>query len=83
MDLPKRVDPSFRRGLNAQLSGDMVVRVLRVSVHFMHGLMQRKKYRYFIYNGLIVPPQLRLSITRRSTVGCGADAATRIADRNT
>ena len=62
VDLPKRVDPVyFRRGLNAQLSGDIrVVRVQRVSDSF-HARFdaKEKEYRYFIYNGLIVPPQLR------------------------
>jgi len=62
VDLPKRVDPVyFRRGLNAQLSGDIrVIRVKRVSDSF-HARFdaKEKEYRYFIYNGLIVPPQLR------------------------
>ena len=62
VDLPKRVDPVyFRRGLNAQLSADIrVVRVQRVSDSF-HARFdaKEKEYRYFIYNGLIVPPQLR------------------------
>ena len=62
VDLPKGIDPVyFRRGLNAQLSGDIrVVRVQRVSGSF-HARFdaKEKEYRYFIYNGLIVPPPLR------------------------
>ena len=62
VDLPKGIDPvHFRRGLNAQLSGDIrVVRVQRVSDSF-HARFdaKEKEYRYFIYNGLIVPPPLR------------------------
>ena len=62
VDLPKGIDPVyFRRGLNSQLSGDIrVVSVKRVSDSF-HARFDTKgkEYRYFIYNGLIVPPQLR------------------------
>ena len=62
VDLPKRVNLAcFRRGLNAQLPGDIrVVRVQRVPDSF-HARFdaKEKEYRYFIYNGLIVPPQLR------------------------
>lgn len=62
VDLSKAIDPAyFRRGLNAQLPGDIrVVRVQRVLDSF-HARFdtQSKEYRYFIYNGLIVPPPLR------------------------
>ena len=62
VDLSKRVNPAcFRRGLNAQLPADIrVVRVQRVPDSF-HARFdaKEKEYRYFIYNGLIVPPQLR------------------------
>jgi tRNA pseudouridine38-40 synthase len=63
-DLPKPLaDPNyFKRGLNAQLDRDIRILTLdRVSSDF-HARFSAvgKEYRYFIYNGLIVPPTKRL-----------------------
>ncbi|VGO15350.1 tRNA pseudouridine synthase A [Pontiella desulfatans] len=62
-DLPKPIDPNyFMRGLNAQLDRDIrVTSFERVSPEF-HARFSAvgKEYRYFIYNGLIVPPTKRL-----------------------
>lgn len=62
-DLEKPVDPKyFQRGLNAQLDRDIrVVTFEEVSSDF-HARFSAvgKEYRYFIYNGLIVPPPKRL-----------------------
>ena len=62
-DLEKPVDPKyFKRGLNAQLTGDIrVLSMEKVSADF-HARFSAvgKEYRYFIYNGLIVPPTKRL-----------------------
>ncbi|MEI6891354.1 MAG: tRNA pseudouridine(38-40) synthase TruA [Pontiella sp.] len=62
-DLPKEVDPKyFQRGLNAQLDRDIrIVTMEKVSNDF-HARFSAvgKEYRYFIYNGLIVPPTKRL-----------------------
>jgi tRNA pseudouridine38-40 synthase len=52
----------FQRGLNAQLDRDIRVLTLeKVSSNF-HARFSAagKEYRYFIYNGLIVPPTKRL-----------------------
>ncbi len=61
-DLDKPVDPTyFQRGLNAQLDRDIrVVAFEKVSADF-HARFSAvgKEYRYFIYNGLIVPPTKR------------------------
>jgi tRNA pseudouridine38-40 synthase len=63
VDLEKPVDPAyFRRGLNAQLDRDIrVLKIEKVSADF-HARYSAvgKEYRYFIYNGLIVPPWKRL-----------------------
>lgn len=63
VDLPKRVNTVyFKRGLNAQLSGELrVLGVQRVAADF-HARFDAvsKEYRYFIYNGMVVPPSLRL-----------------------
>jgi tRNA pseudouridine38-40 synthase len=62
-DLKNPVDPKyFQRGLNAQLDRD--IRILtfeKVSSDF-HARFSAvgKEYRFFIYNGLIVPPTKRL-----------------------
>ncbi|HEY5653325.1 MAG TPA: tRNA pseudouridine(38-40) synthase TruA [Pontiella sp.] len=62
-DLPKEVDPKyFMRGLNAQLDRDIrITSFIKVSNDF-HARFSAvgKEYRYFIYNGLIVPPTKRL-----------------------
>jgi len=56
-------DPNyFQRGLNAQLDRDIRIQTLeKVSPDF-HARFSAigKEYRYFIYNGLIVPPTKRL-----------------------
>ena len=61
-DLEKPVEPRyFKRGLNAQLDGDIrVLSMEKVSSDF-HARFSAvgKEYRYFIYNGLIVPPTKR------------------------
>jgi len=52
----------FKRGLNAQLNRDIRINTLnQVSPEF-HARFSAvgKEYRYFIYNGLIVPPTKRL-----------------------
>ena len=63
VDLPKRVNPVYvKRGLNAQLSGELrILGVQRVAEDF-HARFDAvsKEYRYFIYNGMVVPPPLRL-----------------------
>ncbi|MBN2161334.1 MAG: tRNA pseudouridine(38-40) synthase TruA [Pontiellaceae bacterium] len=62
-DLKKPVDPKyFMRGLNAQLDRDIrVMSFEQVSPDF-HARFSAvgKEYRYFIYNGLLVPPEKRL-----------------------
>jgi tRNA pseudouridine38-40 synthase len=62
-DLKKPIDPLyFQRGLNAQLDRDIrVVSLEKVSKDF-HARFSAvgKEYRYFIYNGQIVPPTKRL-----------------------
>ena len=61
-DLEKAVDPKyFQRGLNAQLNRDIRVTTFEpVSADF-HARFSAvgKEYRYFIYNGLIMPPPKR------------------------
>ncbi len=62
-DLPAAVDARrFQYGLNAQLSRDIrVMSFGRVPAGF-HARFSvvAKEYRYFIYNGLLVPPHKRL-----------------------
>jgi tRNA pseudouridine38-40 synthase len=62
-DLKEPVDATyFQRGLNAQLDRDIrIVTMEKVSSDF-HARFSAvgKEYRYFIYNGLIVPPTKRL-----------------------
>lgn len=62
-DLPKAVDAKyFMRGLNAQLDRDIrVTSFVKVPDEF-HARFSAvgKEYRFFIYNGLIVPPTKRL-----------------------
>lgn len=62
-DLEKPVDPKyFQRGLNAQLDRDIrLVSFEKVSSDF-HARFSAvgKEYRYFIYNGLLIPPTKRL-----------------------
>ena len=62
-DLEKPVDANyFQRGLNAQLDRDIrVLSFRKVSTDF-HARFSAvgKEYRYFIYNGGIVPPTKRL-----------------------
>jgi tRNA pseudouridine38-40 synthase len=59
---PLRDPKYFQRGLNAQLDRDIrIVTMEKVSSDF-HARFSAvgKEYRYFIYNGLIVPPTKRL-----------------------
>lgn len=61
--LPKKVNTNyFMRGLNAQLDRDIRVTSLRQVPDDFHARFSAigKEYRYFIYNGLIVPPTKRL-----------------------
>jgi tRNA pseudouridine38-40 synthase len=52
----------FQRGLNAQLNRDIRIDALEKVSSDFHARFsaQGKEYRYFIYNGLIVPPTKRL-----------------------
>ena len=62
-DLPKTVDPKyFMRGLNAQLDRDIRVMSFKQVAPDFHARFSAvgKEYRYFIYNGLLVPPEKRL-----------------------
>ncbi|QBG46160.1 tRNA pseudouridine(38-40) synthase TruA [Verrucomicrobia bacterium S94] len=61
--LPKKVDTRyFMRGLNAQLDRDIRVTSFQQVPDDFHARFSAvgKEYRYFIYNGLIVPPTKRL-----------------------
>lgn len=61
--LPKKVDPKyFMRGLNAQLDRDIRITSFKQVSDDFHARFSAvgKEYRYFIYNGLIVPPTKRL-----------------------
>lgn len=61
-DLKKPVDPKyFMRGLNAQLDRDIRVLSFEKVPDDFHARFSAvgKEYRYFIYNGLIVPPTKR------------------------
>ena len=62
-DLKKPVDAKyFQRGLNAQLDRDIRVLTFEKVPDDFHARFSAvgKEYRYFIYNGLIVPPTKRL-----------------------
>ncbi|MEN8255435.1 MAG: tRNA pseudouridine(38-40) synthase TruA [Verrucomicrobiota bacterium] len=63
-DLKKPLaDPKyFQRGLNAQLDRDIRVSTFEKASPDFHARFSAvgKEYRYFIYNGLIVPPTKRL-----------------------
>ncbi|MDF7824628.1 tRNA pseudouridine(38-40) synthase TruA [Pontiellaceae bacterium B12227] len=62
-DLPKEVDAKyFQRGLNAQLDRDIRITTMEKVSKDFHARFSAvgKEYRYFIYNGLIVPPTKRL-----------------------
>jgi tRNA pseudouridine38-40 synthase len=62
-DLKKPVDPKyFKRGLNAQMDRDIRVMTFEKVPDDFHARFSAvgKEYRYFIYNGLIVPPTKRL-----------------------
>ncbi|MDZ8117903.1 tRNA pseudouridine(38-40) synthase TruA [Pontiella agarivorans] len=61
--LPKKVDTRyFMRGINAQLDRDIRVTSFKVVPDDFHARFGAvgKEYRYFIYNGQIVPPTKRL-----------------------
>ena len=62
-DLETPIDPKyFQRGINAQVDRDIrIVTLDKVSSDF-HARFSAvgKEYRYYIYNGLIVPPTKRL-----------------------
>lgn len=62
-DLKNPIDPKyFQRGLNAQLDRDIRVLTFEQVSSDFHARFSAvgKEYRYFIYNGLIVPPTKRL-----------------------
>lgn len=62
-DLKKPVDPKyFQRGLNAQLDRDIRIMTFEKVSSDFHARFSAvgKEYRYFIYNGLLVPPTKRL-----------------------
>jgi len=52
----------FQRGLNAQIDRDIRIQTLEKAPPDFHARFSAigKEYRYFIYNGLIVPPTKRL-----------------------
>ena len=61
-DLKNPVDPVyFKRGLNAQLDRDIRILTFEKVPDDFHARYSAvgKEYRYFIYNGLIVPPTKR------------------------
>ena len=62
-DLEKPINPQyFKRGLNAQIDRDIRIQTLEKTSSDFHARFSAigKEYRYFIYNGLIVPPTKRL-----------------------
>jgi len=62
-DLPKKINAQyFMRGLNAQLDRDIRITSLKKVPDDFHARFSAvgKEYRYFIYNGLVVPPTKRL-----------------------
>ncbi|MEE9369086.1 MAG: tRNA pseudouridine(38-40) synthase TruA [Pontiella sp.] len=62
-DLQKPIQTKyFQRGLNAQLDRDIRIVTLEKADPDFHARFSAvgKEYRYFIYNGLIVPPTKRL-----------------------
>ena len=62
-DLPNPVDPAyFLRGLNAQLDRDIRVTSFKKVSGDFHARFSAvgKEYRFFVYNGKIVPPTKRL-----------------------
>jgi tRNA pseudouridine38-40 synthase len=62
-DLEKPVNPKyFQRGLNAQLDRDIRITTMEPVSSDFHARFSAvgKEYRFFIYNGLIVPPTKRL-----------------------
>jgi len=62
-DLEKPIDPKyFQRGLNAQIDRDIRIQTLEKASPGFHARFSAvgKEYRYFIYNGLVVPPTKRL-----------------------
>ena len=62
-DLPDPVDAKyFKRGLNAQLDRDIRITTLEKVSDDFHARFSAvgKEYRFYIYNGLIVPPTKRL-----------------------
>lgn len=72
-DLEKPIDPKyFQRGLNAQIDRDIRIQTLEKSTPDFHARFSAvgKEYRYFIYNGLVVPPTKRLY---RLSEGCPLD----------
>lgn len=62
-DLEKPIDPAyFQRGLNAQLDRDIRITAFDSVSSDFHARFSAvgKEYRFFIYNGRIVPPTKRL-----------------------
>ena len=62
-DLPKEVNAKyFHRGLNAQLNRDIRIDSMVQVADDFHARFDAKgkEYRYYIYNGLIVPPTKRM-----------------------
>ena len=61
-DLEKPINPNyFQRGINAQIDRDIRIQTLQKTNPDFHARFSAvgKEYRYFIYNGLIVPPTKR------------------------